>query len=145
MEEKYNQIDDENTSDNSEKSKTGQVTPEKKTAGETNKKDTEAASNAPSASKGETKEEEDQDSDHEDPHSNTLLPELGFSTDVANYIMFMCKNFLFLCSQRIIKWSGRSCIPKSLTIRKIDFNRGCLFSRCLRRTAANSKSVSAYS
>lgn len=69
MEEKYNQIDDENTSDTSEKSKTGLGTPEKKILPEP-KKDTIEPSTAP---KVEAKEEEDQDSDHEDPHGNQTL------------------------------------------------------------------------
>lgn len=66
MEEKYNQLEDENASDTSEKSKPGLVTPEKKTSVEV-KKD-ESTVSAPSASKSECKEEDDQDSDHEDPH-----------------------------------------------------------------------------
>ncbi|XP_011496060.1 PREDICTED: lysine-specific histone demethylase 1A [Ceratosolen solmsi marchali] len=74
MEEKYNQAEDENASDNSEKSRTGQGTPEKKSITE-NKKEIEPMSNAPvpSVSKLEVKEEEDQDSDHEDPHVKELL------------------------------------------------------------------------
>ncbi|XP_012225605.1 lysine-specific histone demethylase 1A isoform X3 [Linepithema humile] len=74
MEEKYNQLEDENTSDTSEKSKTGLVTPEKKVSTEV-KKETESTVSAPtpSASKTEVKEEDDQDSDHEDPHVKELL------------------------------------------------------------------------
>ncbi|XP_043481317.1 lysine-specific histone demethylase 1A [Leptopilina heterotoma] len=74
MEEKYNQLDDENTSDTSEKSKTGLGTPEKKGLIET-KKDPEPVATAPPPipAKSETKEEEDQDSDHEDPHVKELL------------------------------------------------------------------------
>ncbi|OXU27976.1 hypothetical protein TSAR_012260 [Trichomalopsis sarcophagae] len=72
MEEKF-QIDEENTSDNSEKSKTGQGTPEKKSVAET-KKEIDASINATaSASKVEAKDEEEQDSDHEDPHIKELL------------------------------------------------------------------------
>lgn len=69
MEEKYNQLDDENASDTSEKSKTGLGTPEKKGLIET-KKDPEPVATAPppAPAKIETKEEEEQDSDHEDPH-----------------------------------------------------------------------------
>lgn len=69
MEEKYNQIDDENASDTSEKSKTGMGTPEKKVLPEP-RKETSEASTAP---KVETKEEDDQESDHEDPHVKELL------------------------------------------------------------------------
>ncbi|XP_046742852.1 lysine-specific histone demethylase 1A isoform X2 [Diprion similis] len=69
MEEKYNQIDDENASDTSEKSKTGLGTPEKKILPEP-KKETSEASTAP---KVEAKEEDEQDSDHEDPHVKELL------------------------------------------------------------------------
>ncbi|XP_012272310.1 lysine-specific histone demethylase 1A [Orussus abietinus] len=74
MEEKYNQLEDENTSDTSEKSKTGLATPEKKSLAEP-KKEPEAVPAAPSsnAPKVETKEEEEQDSDHEDPHVKELL------------------------------------------------------------------------
>lgn len=69
MEEKYNQLEDENASDTSEKSKTGLITPEKKVSTEV-KKESEPTVAAPiaSASKSEIKEEDDQDSDHEDPH-----------------------------------------------------------------------------
>lgn len=69
MEEKYNQLEEENASDTSEKSKTGLGTPEKKGLIEP-KKDSEPVATAPPpiTSKNETKEEEDQDSDHEDPH-----------------------------------------------------------------------------
>lgn len=69
MEEKYNQLEDENASDTSEKSKTGLVTPEKKVPMEV-KKEPESTIPAPvpSVSKTEVKEEDDQDSDHEDPH-----------------------------------------------------------------------------
>ncbi|XP_046616463.1 lysine-specific histone demethylase 1A [Neodiprion virginianus] len=69
MEEKYNQIDDENASDTSEKSKTGLGTPEKKILPEP-KKETSETSTAP---KVEAKEEDEQDSDHEDPHVKELL------------------------------------------------------------------------
>ena len=76
MEEKYNQLEDENASDTSEKSKTGLVTPEKKVAPEV-KKDIDSAvppsAPASSAPKVEVKEEDDQDSDHEDPHVKELL------------------------------------------------------------------------
>nr|XP_031831109.1 lysine-specific histone demethylase 1A-like [Nomia melanderi] len=76
MEEKYNQLEDENASDTSEKSKTGLVTPEKKVVPEV-KKETETTipQSAPtsSATKMEVKEEDDQDSDHEDPHVKELL------------------------------------------------------------------------
>lgn len=74
MEEKYNQLEDENASDTSEKSKTGLVTPEKKAPMEV-KKESESTVPAPvpSASKTEVKEEDDQDSDHEDPHVKELL------------------------------------------------------------------------
>ncbi|XP_011873166.1 PREDICTED: lysine-specific histone demethylase 1A [Vollenhovia emeryi] len=74
MEEKYNQLEDENASDTSEKSKTGLVTPEKKAPMEV-KKESESAVPAPvpSVSKTEVKEEDDQDSGHEDPHVKELL------------------------------------------------------------------------
>ncbi|XP_029159001.1 lysine-specific histone demethylase 1A [Nylanderia fulva] len=74
MEEKYNQLEDENASDTSEKSKTGLVTPEKKVSTEV-KKESESTVPAPvpSASKSEVKEEDEQDSDHEDPHVKELL------------------------------------------------------------------------
>ncbi|KAG7205312.1 hypothetical protein KM043_007316 [Ampulex compressa] len=74
MEEKYNQLEDENASDTSEKSKTGLVTPEKKTMSEL-KKDSEPVLSVPpsAAPKLEVKEEDDQDSDHEDPHVKELL------------------------------------------------------------------------
>ncbi|XP_025985884.1 lysine-specific histone demethylase 1A [Solenopsis invicta] len=72
MEEKYNQMEDENASDTSEKSKTGLVTPEKKTSMEV-KKESESTASVPSVSKTEVKEEDDQDSDHEDPHVKELL------------------------------------------------------------------------
>lgn len=74
MEEKYNQLEDENASDTSEKSKTGLVTPEKKALMEV-KKESESIVPAPvpSASKVEVKEEDEQDSDHEDPHVKELL------------------------------------------------------------------------
>jgi len=69
MEEKYNQLEDENASDTSEKSKTGLVTPEKKVSIETKKEsDSAVPAPVPSASKTEVKEEDEQDSDHEDPH-----------------------------------------------------------------------------
>lgn len=69
MEEKYNQLEDENASDTSEKSKTGLVTPEKKIISDI-KKESDPVLSVPasSAPKVEVKEEEDQDSDHEDPH-----------------------------------------------------------------------------
>ncbi|XP_048512486.1 lysine-specific histone demethylase 1A isoform X2 [Athalia rosae] len=69
MEEKYNQIDDENASDTSDKSKTGQGTPEKKVIAEPKKETLEPST----ALKVEAKEEDDQDSDHEDPHVKELL------------------------------------------------------------------------
>ncbi|CAL1676480.1 unnamed protein product [Lasius platythorax] len=74
MEEKYNQLEDENASDTSEKSKTGLVTPEKKVSTEA-KKESESTVPAPvpSVSKSEVKEEDEQDSDHEDPHVKELL------------------------------------------------------------------------
>lgn len=73
MEEKYNQLEDENASDTSEKSKTGLVTPEKKVTAEVKKESESAAPTPiPSASKTEIKEEDDQDSDHEDPHGTLL-------------------------------------------------------------------------
>ncbi|XP_076176894.1 lysine-specific histone demethylase Su(var)3-3 [Ptiloglossa arizonensis] len=76
MEEKYNQLEDENASDTSEKSKTGLVTPEKKVVPEI-KKDSETTvpQSVPTSSaiKMEVKEEDDQDSDHEDPHVKELL------------------------------------------------------------------------
>lgn len=72
MEEKYNQLEDENTSDTSEKSKPSILTPEKKVVIEA-KKETEPippAAPTVSTSKVEVKDEDDQDSDHEDPHGN---------------------------------------------------------------------------
>lgn len=69
MEEKYNQLEDENASDTSEKSKTGLVTPEKKAPMEVKKEpESTVPVPVPSASKAEIKEEDDRDSDHEDPH-----------------------------------------------------------------------------
>lgn len=78
MEEKYNQLEDENASDTSEKSKTGLVTPEKKVSTEV-KKESESTVPVPtaSASKSEVKEEDDQDSDHEDPHGILCIYELA--------------------------------------------------------------------
>nr|XP_012148894.1 PREDICTED: lysine-specific histone demethylase 1A isoform X3 [Megachile rotundata] len=76
MEEKYNQLEDENASDTSEKSKPGLVTPEKKVVPEV-KKESETAipQSVPTSSvpKLEVKDEDDQDSDHEDPHVKELL------------------------------------------------------------------------
>ncbi|XP_020284295.1 lysine-specific histone demethylase 1A [Pseudomyrmex gracilis] len=71
MEEKYNQLDEDNVLDTSEKSKPTLVTPEKKPSVDM-KKESESTVSA-SASKTEIKEEEDQDSDHEDPHVKELL------------------------------------------------------------------------
>ncbi|CAL7943230.1 unnamed protein product [Xylocopa violacea] len=76
MEEKYNQLEDENASDTSEKSKPGLVTPEKKVVPEVKKdSDSSIPQSVPtsSAPKIEVKEEDDQDSDHEDPHVKELL------------------------------------------------------------------------
>ncbi|XP_011297565.1 lysine-specific histone demethylase 1A [Fopius arisanus] len=74
MEEKYNQLEDENTSDTSEKSKTGLGTPEKKMLNEQVKvSELPAPIAATSAPKNEVKEEDEQDSDHEDPHVKELL------------------------------------------------------------------------
>ncbi|PBC31381.1 Lysine-specific histone demethylase [Apis cerana cerana] len=76
MEEKYNQLEDENASDTSEKSKPGLVTPEKKVVPEVKKEsDTSISQSVPtsSAPRIEVKEEDDQDSDHEDPHVKELL------------------------------------------------------------------------
>lgn len=76
MEEKYSQLDDENASDTSEKSKPGLVTPEKKPVVDVKKEtDTSAPSSTPTSSipKVEPKDEDDQDSDHEDPHVKELL------------------------------------------------------------------------
>ncbi|XP_034183572.2 lysine-specific histone demethylase Su(var)3-3 [Osmia lignaria lignaria] len=76
MEEKYNQLEDENASDTSEKSKPGLVTPEKKVVPEVKKEsDTPVPPSIPtsSAPKLEVKDEDDQDSDHEDPHVKELL------------------------------------------------------------------------
>lgn len=73
MEEKYNQLEDENASDTSEKSKTGLGTPEKKLANEQAKaSDAPAATAATSAPKSEVKDEDEQDSDHEDPHGKVI-------------------------------------------------------------------------
>lgn len=75
MEEKYNQMEDENASDTSEKSKPGLVTPEKKAVTEV-KKDTDTSISqsvsTSSAPKIEVKDEDDQDSDHEDPHGKSI-------------------------------------------------------------------------
>ncbi|EZA51288.1 Lysine-specific histone demethylase 1A, partial [Ooceraea biroi] len=74
MEEKYNQLEDENASDTSEKSKTGLVTPEKKVLTEMKKEpESTVPTSVPSVSKAEVKEEDEQDSDHEDPHVKELL------------------------------------------------------------------------
>lgn len=64
--EKFNQMEDENVSDTSEKSKANQNNSDKKDS----KKESDSGSStpAPSGSKVETKEEEHH-SDHEDPHS----------------------------------------------------------------------------
>lgn len=69
MEEKYNQLDDDNASD-TEKSKPGLVTPEKKVPPTDGRKESESTTpvSVPSVSKTEVKEEDDQDSDHEDTH-----------------------------------------------------------------------------
>ncbi|XP_057340669.1 lysine-specific histone demethylase 1A [Microplitis mediator] len=77
MEEKYNQVEDENASDTSDKSKTGLGTPEKKNLNET-PKITEpiaapVAAPAQPAPKVEVKDDDEQDSDHEDPHVKELL------------------------------------------------------------------------
>lgn len=74
MEEKYNQLEDDNTSD-TEKPKPGLVTPEKKVSTD-GRKESESAtpSSVPSVSKTEAKEEEeDQDSDREDTHGTLLI------------------------------------------------------------------------
>ncbi|KAK0082999.1 hypothetical protein PV325_009529 [Microctonus aethiopoides] len=74
MEEKYNQIEDENASDTSEKSKTGVATPEKKILIEPQKIEVPApVPTTQSTPNVEPKDEEDQDSDHEDPHVKELL------------------------------------------------------------------------
>ncbi|XP_043266805.1 lysine-specific histone demethylase 1A [Venturia canescens] len=77
MEEKYNQLEDENASDTSEKSKTGVGTPEKKILAEPQKivevAPPPTAMPTSSGTKPEPKEEEEQDSDHEDPHVKELL------------------------------------------------------------------------
>lgn len=72
MEEKYNQLDDDNASD-TEKSK-GLITPEKKSSTD-GRKESESTTPAsvPSASKNESKEDDDQDSDHEDTHGISLI------------------------------------------------------------------------
>lgn len=75
--EKYNQMEDENASDTSEKSKTGLGTPEKKGAGNDSKKEeasssTPPASSSTSATKNDAKQEDGQDSDIEDPHGKIL-------------------------------------------------------------------------
>lgn len=87
MEEKYNQLEDENASDTSEKSKTGLVTPEKKIPVET-KKEPESTVPAPtsSATKTEIKEEDDQDSDHEDPHGMWIISYLALSMLMGIFI-----------------------------------------------------------
>lgn len=69
LEEKFNPAEDENVSDNSEKSKTGQGTPEKKSSADA-KKDSETNASS-SGVKAEVKEE--QESDHEDPHSKIFI------------------------------------------------------------------------
>jgi len=88
MEEKYNQLEDENASDTSEKSKTGLVTPEKKVPTEMKKEaESTAPASVPSASKTEVKEDEDQDSDHEDPHGSLS----------SHYPNFLTSGILILC------------------------------------------------
>ncbi|XP_044593806.1 lysine-specific histone demethylase 1A [Cotesia glomerata] len=77
MEEKYNQVEDENASDTSDKSKTGMGTPEKKSFNEAPKVaepvPAPAAAPVQPAPKVDVKDEEEQDSDHEDPHVKELL------------------------------------------------------------------------
>lgn len=74
MEEKYNQIEDENASDTSDKSKTGVATPEKKILIEPQKIEVPApVPTTQSTPNVEPKDEEDQDSDHEDPHGSLSL------------------------------------------------------------------------
>lgn len=90
MEEKYNQLEDENASDTSEKSKTGLVTPEKKVTPEVKKDiDSSIPPSAPasSAPKVEVKEEDDQDSDHEDPHGIDISKVISFRTE--NHVMYI--------------------------------------------------------
>jgi len=104
MEEKYNQLEDENASDTSEKSKTGLVTPEKKVLTEMKKEpESTAPASVPSASKTEVKEDDDQDSDHEDPHGS-------LSSDYPNLLMLSGDiNFMFVFSEGIIeRIRGRS-------------------------------------
>lgn len=104
MEEKYSQLEDENASDASEKSKTGQGTPEKKVVAES-KKETEPVStptSAPSASKVDLKEDEDQDSDHEDPHGTCFI---------ASSIIWLCCGRSCLGSIK----STESCSTRSFT------------------------------
>ena len=84
MEDKYNQIEDENASDNSEKSKTGQATPEKKPVAETKKESDSLNVSAPSASKVEAKEEENRESDHEDPHGTVVFIKSYCTLSVTN-------------------------------------------------------------
>lgn len=73
MEEKYNQLDDDNTSD-TEKPKPGLVTPEKKIPTDGRKEsESTTPTSVPSASKTDSKEDDDQDSDHEDTHGSILI------------------------------------------------------------------------
>ncbi|KAF7990616.1 hypothetical protein HCN44_000421 [Aphidius gifuensis] len=72
MDDKFNQLEDENASDASEKSKTSLATPEKKNVTEPSKGTDIPTFTSQSVSKGETKEDV-QDSDHEDPHVKELL------------------------------------------------------------------------
>ncbi|XP_032685296.1 lysine-specific histone demethylase 1A isoform X2 [Odontomachus brunneus] len=73
MEEKYNQLDDDNASD-TEKPKPGLVTPEKKVPTDGRKEsESTTPTSVPSASKSEVKEEDEQESDHEDTHVKELL------------------------------------------------------------------------
>lgn len=73
MEEKYNQVEDETTSDTSDKSKVALGATEKKPAVEPKKEvqsEPPANPSSSTSSKVEPKEENDDDSDREDPHGN---------------------------------------------------------------------------
>jgi len=112
MEEKYNQLEDENASDTSEKSKTGLVTPEKKVSIEAKKEsDSTVPAPVPSASKTEVKEEDEQDSDHEDPHGEFCKL---FKLGNINYQGILI--YIYTFSKGIVEWIGRCSLSESSSI-----------------------------
>ena len=114
MEEKYNQLEDENASDTSEKSKTGLVTPEKKVSIEI-KKDSESTVPAPvpSVSKSEVKDDDDQDSDHEDPHGEFYKLVISFKFGNVDRDINL---YVYTFSKGIVKWIGRCSLSESSSV-----------------------------